>query len=107
MQYAMLIYVNPDGTHHLTEEEGQAVSQEYYDLRELPGMFGGARLGPIETATTVRESMLTDGPYADTKEVFGGFYLFEADNLDDALEVAKRIPAVRFGGAVEVRPLDY
>jgi hypothetical protein len=106
MRYAMMIYIDPAGTDHLSEEEGRAVSQEYYDLRALPGMFGGGHLGPIETATTVRgENLLTDGPFADTKEVFGGFYLYEADDLDAALEVAKRVPAVRFGGAVEVRPL--
>ena len=67
MQYAMLIYVKPDGTDHLTDEEQAAVSKEYYDLRELPGMVGGARLAPVETATTVRENnLLTDGPFADT-----------------------------------------
>src|ERR1700760_4984167 len=108
MQYAMLIYVDPTGTDHLTEEEAAATSKEYFDLRELPGMRGGARLAPVETATTVRENnLLTDGPFADTKEVFGGFYLYEAENLDEALDVARRIPAVRLGGAVEVRPLDY
>ena len=50
-------------------------------------------------------TLTTDGPFADTKEVFGGFYLLEADNLDAALEIAARIPAARMGGAVEVRPL--
>ena len=63
----------------------------------------------METATTVREgggqNLITDGPYADTKEVLGGYYVFEASNLDEVLEVAQRIPAVRLGGAVEVRPL--
>ena len=49
--------------------------------------------------------MITDGPFADTKEVFGGWFLVEADDLDAVLEIAGRIPAVRFGGAVEVRPL--
>ena len=50
-------------------------------------------------------TLTTDGPYADTKEVFGGYYVFEADNLDEAIELAARIPAVRLGGAIEVRPL--
>jgi hypothetical protein len=51
------------------------------------------------------ENLITDGPYADTKEVLGGYYVFDASNLDEVLEVAHRIPAVRLGGAVEVRPL--
>ena len=50
-------------------------------------------------------TLATDGPYADTKEVFGGYYVFEADNLDEAIELAARIPAARLGGAIEVRPL--
>ena len=51
------------------------------------------------------QPLITDGPFADTKEVFGGFYLLEADDLDGALEFAARIPAARLGGAVEMRPL--
>jgi hypothetical protein len=50
-------------------------------------------------------ALTTDGPFADTKEVFGGYYVFDADNLDEALELAARVPAARYGGAVEVRPL--
>ncbi len=52
-----------------------------------------------------RENLIIDGPYADTKEVLGGYFVFEASDLDEALELAQRIPAVRLGGAVEVRPL--
>jgi hypothetical protein len=63
----------------------------------------------VETATTVRvvdqQPLITDGPFADTKEVFGGYYVFEAGNLDEALELAGRIPAARYGGSVEVRPV--
>ena len=51
------------------------------------------------------QTLTTDGPYAETKEVFGGFYVFEAENLDEAIELAARIPAARLGGAIEVRPL--
>jgi hypothetical protein len=51
------------------------------------------------------QTLTTDGPYADTKEVFGGYYVLEADNLDEAIELAVRIPAARLGGAIEVRPL--
>jgi hypothetical protein len=79
------------------------------DLVEEPGHLGGAQLQPPSTATTVRmsdgEVLTSDGPFADTKEIFGGYYVFEADNLDRALELAARIPAVRLGGSVEVRPI--
>ena len=64
---------------------------------------------PPETATTIRvrdgETLTTDGPFAETKEAIGGYLLFEADDLDAAIELASRIPAARMGGAVEVRPL--
>jgi hypothetical protein len=66
-------------------------------------------LQPVEAATTVRvedgRTLTTDGPFADTKEHLGGFFLLEADDLDAALEMAARIPAARTGGAVEVRPV--
>ena len=78
-------------------------------MGEAPGVIGEERLQPVETATTVRvqdgQTLTTDGPFADTKEVFGGFYLLEADDLDAAIELATRIPAARTGGAVEVRPV--
>ena len=65
----------------------------------------------IETATTVRQdngqALITDGPFADTKEFLGGYYLFEADNVDPVLEAAARIHAARMGGEIEVRPLVY
>ena len=71
--------------------------------------MAGHQLQPADTATTVRvedgRTLTTDGPFADTKEFLGGFYLLEAENLDHALEVAARIPAARMGGAIEVRPI--
>jgi hypothetical protein len=111
MKYALLIYSDEarDRFDGLPEDEQRAVMGEYFAISELPGTFGGAQLQPIATATTVRvedgKTLTTDGPYAETKEVLGGFYLFEADGIDDALGVAARIPAARMGGAVEVRPL--
>jgi hypothetical protein len=109
MQYALLIYSEPGATQTLGRDEQEAVHREYMELRQLPGMIGGASLQPGETATTVRVSgdqvLVTDGPFADTKEIFAGFYLFEADNLDQATEIAARIPAARLGGAVEIRPV--
>jgi hypothetical protein len=109
MKYAMLINVDPGYVGALAEDEQKALSAEYMALAEDPRARGGAQLQPVETATTVRvqdgRTLTTDGPFADTKEVFVGFYVFEADNLDEAIELAARIPAARLGGAVEVRPL--
>lgn len=110
MKYALLIYPKPGSHEALGEDEYAAVNAEYWALREDSRCLGGAHLQPAEAATTVRyggaaENLVIDGPFADTKEVLGGYYVLEAANLDDALEFANRIPAVRLGGAVEVRPL--
>jgi len=109
MQYALLIYHTPGYTDALRADEQQAVHRAYMELKGLPEMIGGAALHPAETATTVRirddQILITDGPFADTKEIFAGFYLIEADDLDRATEIAARIPAVRLGGSVEIRPV--
>jgi hypothetical protein len=109
MKYAMLIHEKPGYTEALAEDEQRAVFAEYMTLAEDARARGGAQLQPVETATTVRvqggQTLTTDGPYADTKEVFGGYYVFEAEDLDEAIELAARIPAARLGGAIEVRPL--
>jgi hypothetical protein len=109
MQYALLIYSKPGAAEALGDDEQEAVHRQYLELRELPGMLGGAALHPVETATTVRvvanTVLITDGPFADTKEIFAGFYLVEADNLDQATDIAARIPAARLGGSVEIRPV--
>jgi hypothetical protein len=109
MRYAVLIYEQPGAYDRFSDEERRAVSAEYLELAPDARAVGGAQLQGLETATTVRvqdgRSLITDGPFADTKEVFGGFYLIEADDLDAALGFAARIPATRLGGCVEVRPL--
>jgi hypothetical protein len=109
MQYALLIYSEPGTIESLSPAEREALSAEYYALRDEPGVLGGAGLQPVTTATTVRladgKPLVTDGPFADTKEVFGGYYLYEADNLDQAIEMAARIPTLRLGGTIEVRPV--
>ena len=71
---------------------------------------GSAHLQPTSMATTVRvadggETLVTDGPFADTKDVFGGYYVIEADDLDAAIAVAAQVPAARLGGCVEIRPV--
>jgi hypothetical protein len=109
MRYAVLIYETPGAYDPFGDDERRAVSAEYLELASDARVVGGARLQGVETATTVRvqdeRSLITDGPFADTKEVFGGFYVLEADDLDGALAFAARIPAARLGGCVEVRPL--
>jgi hypothetical protein len=109
VQYALLIYSAPGTIEALSDDEREALSTEYYALRAEPGILGGAGLQPVTTATTVHladgQPLVTDGPFADTKEVFGGFYLLEADDLDQATEMAARIPVLRLGGTVEIRPL--
>ena len=109
MKYAMLIHEKPGYVEALAEGEQKAVLAEYRALAEDPRARGSAQLQPIETATTVRvqdgQTLTTDGPFADTKEVFGGYIVFEAESLDEAIELAVRIPAARLGGAIEVRPL--
>ncbi len=93
----------------LPADERQAIVDEYLAIRRTPGVLGGEQLQPADTATTVRvehgETLLIDGPFVDAKEHLGGFIVFEADDLDAAIELAARIPAARMGGAVEVRPL--
>src|SRR4051812_40533025 len=106
MQYALLIYIDPEAGSDASDEERRAITAEYMELRADPRMFGGGHLRPAETATTVRvvdaKPLITDGPFANTKEVFGGFYLLEADDIDAALELAQKIPAARQGGGVEI-----
>ena len=109
MKYALLIYDRRDPWEGLSDDERQSVYGEYFAISQAPGIIGGAQLQPVETATTVRvangQTLTTDGPFADTKEVFGGYYVLEAHDLDAAIEIAARIPAARMGGSVEVRPV--
>jgi hypothetical protein len=109
MKYAVLVYNQPNEYANLSETERASVTAEYMAIRAEPGCVDGGHLQPVENATTVRvkdgQTLTTDGPFAETKEVFGGYYLFEAEDLDRVLEVAARIPAARLGGSVEVRPL--
>src|SRR5437764_1398885 len=111
MQYMLLIHSGdaPARWEALGADEQNAVMGEYFAISESPGVTGGAQLQPVDTATTVRvqdgQTLTTDGPFAETKEALGGYYLVESDNLDSAIDLAARIPAARMGGAVEVRPV--
>ena len=109
MQYALMIYAEPGYDEALPDAEREAVYAEYFALADDAHCVDGAQLQPVETATCVRvvggRTLMTDGPFADTKEVLGGFCLIEAADLDEAIELAARIPAARLGGVVEVRPV--
>lgn len=109
MKYALLNYIDPKYRDSLGEAELQKVVGEFLAIGQRPDVVGGEQLQPVETATTVRvqdgRTLTTDGPFADTKEVLGGFLVLEADNIDDAIQVASQIPIARLGGSVEVRPL--
>jgi hypothetical protein len=111
MQYLIQIYSGDsvDAWEELAEPEQQAILAEYFAISSAPGVTGGAQLQDASTATTIRvqdgRTLTTDGPFAETKEALGGYYLFESADLDGAIELAARIPAARLGGAVEIRPL--
>jgi hypothetical protein len=109
MQYAMMIYAEPGYAEALPDSEREAVRAGFAALADDVRWVTAAQLQPAETATCVRvaggRTLMTDGPFADTKEVLGGFCLVEAANLDEAIELAARIPVTRYGGVVEVRPV--
>ncbi len=109
MQYAILIYDKPGSYEALDPDEFERVMAEYGPITQDPAVRGGAQLQPVQTASTVRvedgQTLTTDGPFAETKEVLGGYYVIDVDDLDRALEFAARIPTARMGGAVEVRPI--
>ena len=111
MKYLLQIYEggSREEFKRLSSDEQQGIVEEYLAIRQSPGIISGDQLQPVETATTVRvrdgQTLLTDGPFVEAKEHLGGYMLFEADDLDAALEIAARIPTARIGGAVEVRPL--
>jgi hypothetical protein len=116
MKYMLLIHQGSAPTPYdqeawgrLSEDEQQAVYGDYQALNQTPGVSPGLQLQPPETATTVRvengSTLTTDGPFVAIKEALGGYFVFEADDLDAAIEVASRVPAARMGGAVEVRPV--
>ena len=108
MKYMALIYGNEEAWDALSEEDQQRVTERYMALAREPVTVGGDELQDPDTATTIRvrdgETLTTDGPFAETKEQLGGYYLIDCASLDEALEFAARIPAAE-RGAVEVRPL--
>ena len=115
MKYLMLIHQGTtpqpgspewDG---LSEDEQKAIYSDYQAVNGTPGVTPGPWLQPPEAASTVRveggKTLTTDGPFVAVKEALGGYLVFEADDLDAAIDLASRIPAARLGGAIEVRPI--
>ena len=114
MQYLLMCCFDENLWARIPDSQRDEVMQQYGEFhRELvrSGQYlAGARLGSSSTATTVRakngKPIITDGPFAETKEQLGGYHLVDCRNLDEAISIAMRIPTLRVGGSVEVRPLD-
>jgi hypothetical protein len=112
MKYLCLIYEDESQYESMTKEQGDAIMGEYFAFTESISrsghMVSGEALQPVRTATTIRmrngKLSTTDGPFAETREQLGGFYLVEARDLNEAIQVASRIPAVRTG-SIEIRPV--
>ena len=112
MKYVLSIYNDEGSWNDLSDEDRQAVSEAYgvltQELQEKGVMVAGEALYPTQTATTVRvrdgEKNVTDGPFAETKEQLGGFYLVDVKDLDEAIEWASKIPGAQ-SGSIEVRPV--
>ena len=116
MKYMLLIHQgdtptprDPEAWSKLSPEEQQAVYADYQAINQTPGVSPGVQMADPQEASTVRvdngRTLVTDGPFVETKEAIGGYLFFEADDLDAAIALAARIPAARLGGAVEVRPV--
>jgi len=112
MKYLCMVIVDEKKLHAMSKSEAQTLDDESleYDhkLRQDGHFLAAQALEPVTSATTIRirdgKVLVTDGPFAETKEQIGGFILMEAKDLNEAIELASRIPVVRFG-AVEVRPV--
>jgi hypothetical protein len=112
MKYLCLIYEDEKAWQQLPKEQSDAIMGEYFaftdDIRKSGQYVAGDALHPTQMATTVRvrngKTSTTDGPFAETKEQLGGYYLIDAKDLNEAIQVASRIPSARFG-SVEVRPV--
>jgi hypothetical protein len=110
MRYALLIYTSETDDQNMSEQEQAAVYAGYnaFGANNQASIRGGDALNPTSSATTVRlregKTLTTDGPFAETKEQLGGFYLVACDNLDQAIEIAAQIPGAATG-CIEVRPV--
>jgi hypothetical protein len=113
MQYMLLIYNGDPGRwERMSEDERKAIYAEYgaltQELRDRNALVDGNELQPTSTATAVRvrdgQTTVTDGPFAETKEALGGYYVVDVESLDEAIELAAKIPSARHS-VVEIRPV--
>jgi hypothetical protein len=115
MKYTLLIYQgstatpdDPGAWASTSEEQRQEIYRGYQSLSQAPGYEPGPWMAGPDTATTVRvqedQVLTTDGPFAELKEAVGGLFTIDVDDLDAAIEWAAKVPAARFGGAIEIRP---
>jgi len=112
VRYLLMIYSNEQQNSQRTPEQQEANMQAYFafthELQESETMLGGEALQPISSATTVRvrngQTSSTDGPFAETKEQLGGYYMLNCDNLDEAIKWAAKIPDAK-NGSIEIRPI--
>jgi hypothetical protein len=109
MRYALLAYSNIDVREQRTDDERRRIDVGIAEVLARPNVTGWLRLQSVESATTVRHergrTLLTDGPFVDSKDFLGGFILVEAENLDGALAVAGELQELQRAGAIEVRPV--
>jgi hypothetical protein len=106
----LLIYPSDSQWDDRTDEERAAITQEYVAIAmDQSVTVHSEQLQPAETATTVKvengSTLTTDGPFIETKEELGGYYLIDVPDLDAAIEVAAKLPAARMGGGIEIRPV--
>ena len=111
MRYALLAYSNVGVRERTSEEERRRINAGIAEVLARPNVTGWLRLRDVESATTVRHAqgrtLLTDGPFVDSKDFLGGLIVVEAENLDDALAVAGELQELRAGaGAIEIRPVN-
>ena len=110
MKYALLIYNPPAARDALSDDQRTRLDRGIRDVLARPNIGAWVRLHETESATTVRhedgKTLLTDGPYVDSKEYLGGVIVVEAENLDQALAVAAEFQELRPAGAIEVRPIQ-
>jgi hypothetical protein len=115
MHYLLMCCIDEELWAKLPEARKTQVMREYDEVLKAVGKSGqlraSAKLGPSSASTTVRERngkpVVTDGPFAETKEQLGGYHLVECKDLDEALAIAARIPTIRVGGSIEVRPVEH
>ena len=110
MRYILLIYDDEAREQEIQEKEFPEWSQYTKMLQDAGALLGGEPLEPTSTSTTVRGKKggsydIADGPYVETKEALGGYYMIEAADLDKATELAAKMPHVKRGGIVEIRPI--